>query len=299
MLARDSVAEQEVGQRLVFCGEALVLAVRACRLDQLDGALGVRVQTAALGGSDLSGPGHRGAPGFLGTVDLGPLHRDVALNHLGGPHERGGQEVAPAEDGVHQAQVEGLLGGHHPVVVQRVLDDRRDGLVGTHEVRGEPVAAPSRQDADRDLGQRQPDAARGRPVGALQPDLEATAEGDAVEERERRHGALAQAPHHAVAELGERDGVGVVADVLHTLEVGADGEAERLGRHADGDDARYRVGLGDRLVQLEQGLLAQTVGLHDVQAVVQRDQRHRAGAERKLDLPQQRVGDPLDVCLAH
>ena len=85
-----------------------------------------------------------------------------------------------------------------------------------------------------------------RPVGAVQGHLQAAAEGQAVDECERRNRAVAEPTEHTVSEPSCIDRLLPVGHQRHALEVGAGGEDERLAGDADGDDARLGVGRGDR-----------------------------------------------------
>ena len=99
-------------------------------------------------------------------------------------------------------------------------------------LRHEPGAAPAGDQAEHDLGQ-----AEGRrgvhdgAVGAVQRDLEAAAEGEAVDEAERRLAAVLQLAEDRVPELGD-GAYGVGAAALDRGEVGAGGQDERLAGHA-------------------------------------------------------------------
>ena len=73
------------------------------------------------------------------------------------------EEVGGLEQHVGDAQVEGLLGLEHAVLVHRVLDDDRDGLVGADQVGQQLAAAPAGDQAEEDLGEG--DGRRRRPTG--------------------------------------------------------------------------------------------------------------------------------------
>ncbi len=124
-------------------------------------------------------------------------------------------------------------------------------------------------------------AAGDRAVGAVQADLDAAAHRRAVVVREGRHREAGEALEDVVAALADGERVLVVLQQFDALEVGADGEDERLAGDADAGDLAVRgllLDLVDRRVQVGQRLGAEGGRLGVVEAVVQRDQREAAGA---------------------
>ena len=109
-----------------------------------------------------------------------------------GPLDRVFEEVRGREDRVGDAEVERLRGLQHAVLLERVRDDDLERVLDADEVRQQVRAAPARDDAEEDLGQR--DRRYGgvdRAVVRVQRDLEAAAEREPVDEHERRHAELA------------------------------------------------------------------------------------------------------------
>ena len=105
-----------------------------------------------------------------------------------------------------------------------------------------------------------------------------------------------QALEGVVAGLGDRQGLLAVLHDLDALEVGADGEDERLAGDADADDLAAlggRLDGVDGLTQLHQAAGAEGVRLGVVEAVVQRDQRELAGVPGQVEELDRRLGDDL------
>ncbi len=130
----------------------------------------------------------------------------------------------------------------------------------------------------------------------MQPDLDATAHGGAVVVRERRHGQAGQPLEDVVAALADGQRVLVPLQQLDALEVGADREDERLAGDADADDLAVRGLLldpVDRGVDVRQRLRAERGRLGVVVAVVQRDQREPARAQRQVEVAYVRLRDDL------
>src|SRR6185312_12122555 len=147
----------------------------------------------------------RGVP-LDSALDLAGLVRPLDLDITGddaiGPAQRVLEEVRRVEDGVCDAELEGVLGLQHPVVLQRVLDDDLEGVLDADEVRQQVRAAPTRNDAEEDLGQRYRGhiAVDGAVIG-VEPDLEATTEREAVDEHERRNTEVRELAERLVPEL--------------------------------------------------------------------------------------------------
>src|SRR5207247_9608806 len=112
-------------------------------------------------------------------------------------------------------------------------------------------------------------------VRAVQSRLDAAAERGAVVERERWYRELAETPEHLVSGLA--DGQALLSPVhdLDGLEVGADGEHERLAGDAHSDDV-FALDLVQRGAQRGQTARAERVRLGAVEAVVQSDEGEAA-----------------------
>ncbi len=239
-----------------------------------------------LGARDRSVPG-------LAAVHLGALDGGLAAQDGGRPEQRLLEEVGAVEDRVGEPEVVRRPAAEGPALVERVLEDQRDGLVGTEQVGHQPGTAPARYEPEHDLGQAE---SRGRvhhgAVGAVQRHLEPAPEGEAVDEAERRLATLAELAEDGVAELGD-DAYGVGTATLDRGEVGAGRQDERLAGDRDGVDGVVGERLVDRGVEREQRAGTERVGLGVVLAVVERDQAERRAGQR--DLAQVGLGDPLGV----
>lgn len=231
------------------------------------------------------------------AVYLGALDGDLALEDVRRPDQRLLQEVRALEDRVRDAEVEDLLALELLVLVERVLDDDRDGLVRADQVRQQRTAAPARDETEEDLGQREGREGLGDgAVRAVQTDLDATAHRGTVVVREGRHGQLRQPLEDLVAALADGQRVLVVLQQLDALEVGADGEDERLAGDADADDLAVRgllLDLVERGVEVRQRAGTEGGRLGVVEAVVQRDQRELARAVRQIEVADMRRRDDL------
>ena len=225
----------------------------------------------------------------------GPVHGDLAVEDGGRPEQRLLEEVGALEDRVGQPEGVGVGALERLAVVERVLEDQLHRGLGTDQVRHQPGAAPAGHQAEHHLGQ-----AEGRrrvadgAVGAVQRHLEATAEGEAVDEAERRLAALAELAEDRVPELGD-DAYAVRAAAGDRGQVGPGGQDERLAGHAERGDLVVRERGVDGRVQRQQAARAERVRLGVVLAVVQRDQPEGPGAAGQGDLAEVGVGDPLGV----
>ncbi len=281
-------------QGVVLAGEAGVAVAVLGRGEQLDGLGGGRAGATGAGQGDLLGTAYGGVP-RLPAVDLGPLDGDLAGEDVARPEQGLLEEVGAGEDRVGETELEGLLAADGPAVVEGVLDDQRHRGVGTDEVRHEERAAPAGDQAEHDLGQ-----AQGRcgvhdgAVGAVQRDLEAAAQREAVDEPEGGLLAVAELAEDRVTELGHH-AHGVRAAAGDRGEVGARGQDERLAGHSQ----RGHLVVGQRRVdggvEADQAAGTEGVGLGVVLAVVEGDQADHAGAARQGHLAQLGLGDALGV----
>src|SRR5690606_21290202 len=154
--------------------------------------------------------------------------------------------------------------------------------------------APAGHEAEERLGQRERrDTRRDGPVGAVQAELDAAAHRRAVVVGEGRDVQLAEPPEHVMAQPGDRERVLPGPDQGHAVEVGADGEDERLPGDADRRDVVARGDLVEGGVQLREPVRAERVGLRVVVAVVERDEGEGARAVREGHVPDVRARDDL------
>lgn len=229
----------------------------------------------------------------LGGV-VGPGDGHLAAQHPGRPAQRLLQEVGGLEHRVGDAGREGVAALDHAVLRERVLDDQLDGRGRADQAGQQLGAAPAGHQAQEALGQGHRGHAGGDgPVGAVEGDLQAAAHRRAVHERERRHLQLAEAAEHLVAQLADPQRLVPLGDRRGALEVGAHREDERLADNAHGRQvaaAGHRV---QSLVQRGEASGAERGRLGVVEAVVQRDQGHRARAVRQLHVADDRPGDDL------
>ncbi len=289
LLAHDQVAE-----RVVLRGEALGLRRRPRRRDQVERTVRRGCGPVQLRVGDRAASGHGCFPGLLVTVDLRAYDGDLAAKHLGRPPQRLLQEVRAVEDRVRDAELGDLRTLQHTVLVERVLDDHRDGFVRTDQVGQQPAAAPAGHQPEERLRQRNTrDGRMHGAVRAVECDLEPTAEREPVDEGERRHRAVAEPGEDPVAHPADLEGLLALGDQRHALEVRAGREDERLAGEADRDDPGLRVCRVECPVQLEQAGRAQCVRFGVVVPVVECDQRGLAGFERQLDEPDEGLGDDL------
>ncbi len=233
-------------------------------------------------------------------------HRFRPPQHAGRPAQRLLQEVGGREHRVGDPELERLGAAQHLVLRQRVLDDQLE-RAGRADQAGQQVgAAPAGDQAEEALGEGDHRHAGGDgPVGAVQRGLEAAAERDAVDERERGHRQLTEPPEDRVAEGGDAKGpvprlgrVGGRGGDRRggAVQVRAGREDERLAGHADRGDLAGRRPRRDRVeggAQRQQPLRAEGVRLGVVVPVVQRDQGEQAGARAEVDVADDRPGDHL------
>jgi hypothetical protein len=125
----------------------------------------------------------------------------------------------------------------------------------------------------------------------VQRQFQAAAEGGAVHERERRHAQLAEPPEHRVPEPGDGQRLVPRGDQRGAAQIGADREDERLAGDPDRGDVGSRRHRVQRVVQREQPGRAERVRPGVVAPVVQRNERHCAGAVGQLHVAHQRPGD--------
>lgn len=142
----------QVGERHVLGVVTLLQVTVLGRLDDVQGAVRGRSRPVHLAVGDETAARDGLVPG-LTAVDLGALDGDVTLEDGSRPQQRLLQEVRALEDRVGDTEVEDLLALELLVLVERVLDDHRDGLVRTDQVRQDRAAAPSGDQTEEDLGE--------------------------------------------------------------------------------------------------------------------------------------------------
>ncbi len=292
--AAQLLTHHQVGQRLVLGGEALVPGAGAGPGHEVQGDVRRWRGAVQLRVSHLAAAGDRRVPGRRVLPVVHPVDRNLAAHHPGGPAQRLLQEVRRLEHRVGQTGGEGVRALEQGVVVQRVLHDDRDGAPRSDQVRQQVGAPPPGDQPEEALGQAHRGGAGGDgPVPAVQGQLEAAADGQAVDEAERGHLQLAQAAEHGVPETGHREGVGAATQQADATQVGARRQDERLARQAH----RRQVPPGGHLVQgAVQGAQpgrSERVRPGVVPPVVQGQQRRGARAVRQVHLADVDGGDDL------
>jgi hypothetical protein len=271
------LAEDEVGQRLVLGRPCLLERRRLGQREQVQRAVGRGRGALDLGVDEPAGTGDGVLPG-LAALDLGPLDDDVAVRRRTPPRPATSPGSRRARSRRRRCPGRGLRPLEHLVVRQGVLEHDLGGLLGADEVRQQLRAAPARDQAQEALGQGDSGhAGRHGPVVAVQRDLQAAAHGRAVDERERRDSGLLEPGEDAVAEPARLERDAAVGHEADALEVGADGEDERLAGDGDGGHPRAaRLDLVERGVDVGQALRPEGRRLGVVEAVVERQQRDLA-----------------------
>ena len=295
----ELVTRDEVGQGVILGGEARLPVGVLRGLDELEGLVGGvgDASDAAREGllRDADGDIPLREPFDLARLVLA-LDLGLARDHGVCPRDRILEEVGWREDRVGNAEVEGLLGAEHPVVLERVRDDDLEGVLDTDQVGQQPRAAPTRDQSEEHLGQRE--RRRGavdRAVVGVEADLHATTEREPVREDERGHAELGELAQRPVPQLGHLLAGFIVRDVVDLREIGPGREDERLARDGDAVDLallRARRLLVENLGETQQGVRAQRVGPGVVLAVVERDEGEGLAA-RDRDIAHERVRDDL------
>ncbi len=247
--------QQQVGQGVVLGREALVAGGGPRRRDQVDGQDRRGRGPVQLAVGQEPGGADRLRPLLLGSGGgrvrtCRPLQGHRAVQHRRRPAQRLLEEVGGLEHRVGDPEGERLGAADHLVLGEGVLDDELE-RGGRADQPGQQVGtAPAGHQAERALGEGDHrHAGRDRPVGAVQRDLQAAAEGDPVDEAERGHGQLAEAPEHRVAERGDAQRPLAGEGRVHArggdgrgggVQVRAGGQDERLAGDADGSDLACR-----------------------------------------------------------
>ena len=286
------VGHEQFGEPVGLGRVTAVKIVFARQIQQFDGLGGARRRAVRASVHNGLGAGDGVVP-RRAAVDLTAYRRDLAVDDLGQPQQRLLEVVRGTEHLVDDAELGRLLDVQHLVLRQGVLDDHRDGGVRADQVRQQLRAAPAREQAEEDLGERdRRGVLRERPVVAGQRQFEPAAHDRAVDEPEGRDLRVGEAAEDVVPGLRDLPRQLRVRHRLDAGKVGADGEDERLA----GD--RDRGGLGgeghvQRGIQRHEPLRAEGVGPGVVVPVVERDQRDRLGQAGNLDQPGLRVRDDL------
>ncbi|MGX1117076.1 hypothetical protein RKD37_002439 [Streptomyces ambofaciens] len=157
-------AHDEVGEGQVLGVVTLLEVAVLGGGDDVQGAVGGRGRAVHLGVGDEPALGDRLVPGFA-AVDRRTLDGELALEDGRRPDQRLLQEVRALEDRVRDAEFVDLRALELLVLVEAVLDDHRDGLVGADQVRQQRAAAPAGDQAEEDLGQGEGREGRRHPCG--------------------------------------------------------------------------------------------------------------------------------------
>ncbi len=225
------------------------------------------------------------------AVDL-----DGAAEHAVGPGQRVLEEIRRREDRVHDSEVERLLRLQHAVLLEGIRDDDLEGVLDADEVRQQVCTAPSGNEPEEHLGQRD-GGSRGihGAVCRVQGDLEPTAEGEAVHEGERGDAQIAQRSEYLVSELRDEAGLVGRRHLRDIGQVGPGSEDVLLAGDADRLDltgSRTRLHAGERLAEFRESGRAQGVRSRVIATVVERDERqHLAGGQ--TDVAHSGVRDDL------
>ena len=224
---------------------------------------------------------------------MGALDLDRAAEDAVGPDQRLLEEVRGTEDRIGDAQVEGLLPLEHAVVLQRVRDHDLERVLDPDQVGQQPGASPAGDDAEEHLGERERrDRGVDGAVVGVQTDLDTAAEGESVDEDERRNTQIAQLAECGVSELGHQLAGRAVRDLADPGEVGAGRQDERLAGDRDARDLLLRGPCSESVEdggQLEQRGRTERVGPGVVSTVVQCDQREHPAAGQRMSLTKECV----------
>ena len=239
------VAHDEVGERVVLGGEALVAGGRPGRGDEVERAARGRGRRRGAWRRRGRGPAATAASQASPRSTSGRSTTIVAGDDAGGPAQRLDEEVgrlearrraSPSVERVGSGlSMRFWLSGFSTMTLTAFSAPTRLGTqVG---------AAPAGDEAEEDLGQAQRRrAGRERAVGAVQRDLEAAAHRRAVDERERRHGAARRGGARRRARASPSAAACGARRRAEATPVRSapDGEDERLAGDGDGDDLAAR-----------------------------------------------------------
>ena len=211
---------------------------------------------------ELPAPRHRGSPAVapVDSAALRPLtcrRRPARPSPVNARGSRRRSNIASA-----MPSSVGLRTGQHPVLVQGVLDDHRDRVLGARSGWAAGRRRPSRAaDPGSTRAARCRRACGGdRPVVAVQADLQPAAQRQAVEEGEGRHRRACAACRRPRARSGRcATRLLAVGDLADQGQVGTRGEDERLAGDRDrGDVVPGQSGV-DRGVQRGQAARSRDV----------------------------------------
>ena len=212
----------------------------------------------------------------------------------GGPVEGLLEEVGRLEDRVEDTELAALSRLQLPVHRHGIGEDHLHGVGRADEIRQQPRPAPSGDEAEEDLGQRERCcSARHGAVGAVERQFKTAADRGPVDEGEGRHVELAEPAKDVVPQLGDLKCLLAGAHVLDAREIGSDGEDERLAGDANCDDAWRGHDVVDRCVERCETGGAEGRRPRVITVVIQGDERHGAGLMRKVDEPNPCMGDDL------
>jgi hypothetical protein len=218
--------------------------------------------------------------GDVREVGLRPSLAGALLDAVEQERERLVDELHRLEERVDVPRLVRLPRVEHAVLAERVLDDEPDRLLGADQPRDELRPAPSRNEAEKDLGAGEvAHGCRDRAVVAVQCDLDAATERGAVDRRDRDEREIAQAPEQLVTRL-PAEPCALGRDLAELAEVGTDGEDERLARQQQSAPVP-RPELVEDFLERAKRRLPERVRLLPVLAVVHRHERDRP--RRRLD----------------
>jgi hypothetical protein len=225
---------------------------------------------------------------------LRSFDRDLATHNGSGPDQGLLNKVGSVEHGVSHAEFQSLLGFHHLVEGERVLNDDGDSVVQSGDTRQQRCTAPTWDEAEEHLGKGQcRGAGRHGAVGAVQGDFEAATHRCTVDERKARHRQRGELIEDAVAKAPDLEHLLVRGELAEDAEVGTDAEDERLAGETDRHEVVARSHRVEGGLQGRERRGAERVGALVVAAVVEGEQRRLAGAIRKVDVVDLRLGDDL------
>ncbi len=200
------------------------------------------------------------------------------LDELCGEGERLVDELHRLQQAVGEAELDRLLRGDQAILAQRVRDDQPHRRVRAGELRRELRPSPAGDDGERDLREADmADVRRDRARVAVERELETAAEAGAVDRGDGGVRQRADPGEEVVARARALARLVARRDPRELVHVGADAEDERLARQHHRRPVAGLELVDHRHRRLERGA---TEGrrLAVVLAVVDRDQRDRAGA---------------------
>ncbi len=239
---------------------------------------------------------------YFRALDLAAVHGDGTVEDTCCPHKRLLEEVCRLEKDIRDPEARRLCRLQR-LVRGRARDHDVECGCDTDQAGEDVRAAPARYEAERGLRERDAAHVRGdRAVGAVECDLEATAECGAVDERKRGNCHLAEQAVRLVAGVAEVAGLLVGGDGGHGLEVGPGGKVVRLA----GDRGSHDLAASCTCVDLFHSRLyflhrlgAKRGWLGVIEAVVDCDQCEGSCVTGQRDVAYEGVGDDLFKFVTH